>query len=209
MNVRRTNPSTAGMGCAHCGGEGDCFDSPAYGYAAAQSSRDQPGIDYTAMGLPTQTQVLAVNTNGAVAPLTNPSGIAPDLSSGYPMGINAGSPTAGANPSGWFASLFGPGNAVTKPGTAANALAQTSPDYPSPMALTVAQAFSNDYGDAQPGFVPLPKLNWTANNLSFVKRASITPQCVAVGAMNAHPLLLIGGAFALFYLLNQKKGRAA
>ena len=99
--------------------------------------------------------------------------------------------------------------AINVPGSMANTLAQTSPDYPSPMALTVAQSFGNNYGDAQPGILPLNP-NATADNLSFVRPMNVTAGCAASQAISSHPVLLVAGAFALFYFLNQKsKGKVS
>lgn len=186
--ITRTNPNTMGMGCAHCGGECDDFDSPAYGYAAAQSGRDQPGIDYSAMGMPSQTQLLAMSSGGAIQPLTQPS------TANYPYAVDGGYP----------ASVNGPSGIGALGATTSNVLAQTSPDYPTPTALTVSQAFQSavNGGGAQPGTVSLPMLNWAANNLSFVKPAA-APDCPVTNWVNTtNPLFLIGGVFAIVYLAN-------
>jgi hypothetical protein len=133
----------------------------------------------------TNSQKLAVATNGAVVPLTP---------------INSGGMS-------WMP--FSWGRAVNTPGTAANNLANTTPDNNlNPTQQTVIQSFSNDTGGAQPGVLPLYP-NATADGLSFVRKPPVSLQCQASSAISAHPLLLVGGAFALFYLLNQKKGRAA
>jgi hypothetical protein len=99
--------------------------------------------------------------------------------------------------------------AINIPGSAANNLAQTSPDYTSPIALAVAQSFGNDFGGAQPGVLPLSP-NETADSLSFVRPMNTTPGCAASQAISSHPVLLVAGAFALFYFLNQKsKGKVS
>jgi len=198
--VTRTNPAIRGMGCMWCGGAGDDFDSPAYGSGAVQSARDQAGIDYSAMGMPSQTQLMAASTNGAVQPLTAPQGPTSNtpyaISTGYPYSVQQ---------------TTGDDLAVLRPGTMANALTQTAPDYPTPTSLTVSQAFQGAVpGDAQPGYVPLPGLNWTANNLSFVQPPpNPGAACPVTSWANSNPWILIGAAFAVAYLASKGKQRRA
>ena len=162
MNVRRTNPSLTGLGCA-TGGCPTCFNGAVYGpNFSTGGAQSGGGVPYSVMSW------------------ADPSA---------PFGAN---PTA-----------------INVPGSMSNTLAQTSPDAPSAMALTVAQSFGNDYGDAQPGILPLSP-NETADNLSFVRPMNITAGCAASQSISAHPALLIVGTFALFYFLNQKsKGKVA
>ena len=130
--------------------------------------------------------VLAASVNGGVAQLSSTANSPYAVAGGYPSSIN-------------------------QAGSMANALTQTSPDYPTPTALTVAQAFQGMVpGDAQPGYVLLPGLNWTADNLSFVKPLA-GPACPVTNWLNSNPLLVIAGAFAVAYLAAQhgKRRRAA
>ena len=170
MKVTRTNPSVSGMGCPDCGGAPDCFMSPHYGYAAAQSDRDQPG--------------LVVNRSQ----LQGYDGGSMDISWRPPSQSSYGG-------------YFGMG-ALGAPGTTATALANTTPDGPNPTMQTVIDSFSNTVGSAQPGVLQLDP-NTTANNLSFVQPQKQSLQCQIVSDINSNPLLVIGGTFALFWLLSQ------
>lgn len=89
---------------------------------------------------------------------------------------------------------------INQPGTMANALARTTPDGVTPTGAAVVSAFSNNYGGAQPGVLPLDP-NWVANNLSFVRPVEPSLECQMNGAINSHPLIFIGGVFGLFWLL--------
>jgi hypothetical protein len=184
MNVTRTNPSMAGLGCA-CGDEGDCMCTP-YGNGARGAAL--PGIGSSMFVMPW----------GASSPtLVNPS---PPV----------GGPTANS-PSSWAGNDGYPA-AINTPGTVANTLAQTSPDYPTPTALTVAQAFQSAVpgAGAQPGVVSLPYLNWTANNTSFVKPAPGPSQtCPLTNWVNSNPLMLLAGAFIVAYFAGRPARRAA
>jgi hypothetical protein len=91
------------------------------------------------------------------------------------------------------------------PGTAANTLANVTPDDVNPTAQTVFDSFTNDHGGTQPGVLALDP-NATANNLSFVQPPPVSTQCELISTLNANPLLFIGGTFVLFYLLNQGHG---
>ena len=178
--IKRSNPSIKGMGCMWCGGAGDDFDSPAYGYSAAQSARDQPGIDYTAMGMPSQTQLLAASSDGTILPLTTPS------STTVP---------------------YAQQTSVNQPGSMALTLANTRTDNPTPTALTVSQSFQSGVpGSAQPGVVNLYP-NETADWLGYVQSAPGPAQlCPVTNWFNtANPWLLAGAAFAAVYLLSNPK----
>ena len=96
----------------------------------------------------------------------------------------------------------GQGLAVGVPGTAASALVQTSPDYPSPTSLAVVHSFSNEWAGAQPGVLPLNP-NWTANNLSFVKPLPQSPGCTFSQMIEGNPVVFIGGVFLLFMLVGR------
>lgn len=189
MNVTRTNPSLTGLGCSNCGGEDDCFGAAAHSgfqVAAMQSGANPMGMN------PAQWQ------------WTPPS--SPTLQVG-PM-PPPGAPTAN-NPMVWANNGYP--TSLNRPGSAAGTIAQTSPDYPTPTALTIAQAFQGaNPGDVQPGYVNMPNLNWTADNLSFVKPLPGAAQtCPAANAVNTNPLLFIVGVFAIAYFLGKPNRRAA
>lgn len=180
MNVNRTNRSMAGLGCSYSG-EGDCSCTP-YGKGAVGATL--PGMGASAFVMP-----WGASSPTLVNPLPPTSG-----------------PTANY-PASWVGNDGYPA-AINTPGTVANTLAQTSPDYPTPTALTVAQAFQSAVpgAGAQPGVVSLPYLNWTANHTSFVKPAPGPSQtCPLTNWVNSNPLLLLAGAFAVAYLAASPK----
>lgn len=90
---------------------------------------------------------------------------------------------------------------VQASGTAANTLARTTPDGATPTGQAVVDAFSNNYGGAQPGNLPLYP-NATADGLSFVHTPPPSLQCQIVNGLNNNPLLFIGAVFGVFYLAN-------
>lgn len=90
---------------------------------------------------------------------------------------------------------------VQASGSAANSLAKTTPDGATSTGQAVVDAFSNNYGGAQPGNLPLYP-NATADGLSFVRTPPPSLQCQIVNGLNSHPLLFIAGVFGVFYLAN-------
>lgn len=110
-------------------------------------------------------------------------------------------PPSMSSPNGYFGN-----QAAFQPGTAANMLLNQSPDGPTPTGGAVFDAFTNNAGGTQPGVLALDP-NATANNLSFIQAPPVSTECKVMSAINAHPLLLIGGVFGLFYLLNEHSGK--
>lgn len=228
MRVRRTNPVTRGMGCTSCSSEPDCYMSANSGYSSASNALPLPTTTVnTLSSLGTNGPGAVSGGNGSTVVLANPlpGNSAAVAQSGSPnSGVFLPQPNSYSNMSwnppsqsqygGFFgnggssASVGGQGAAVNTPGTTANALTQTSPDYPTPTALTVAHAFSNDSGGAQPGVLALSP-NMTADSLSFVRTPAPSQSCQFVSVLNSNPILFIGGAFLLVYLANyqSKKGR--
>lgn len=90
---------------------------------------------------------------------------------------------------------------INQPGTTANALARSTPDGATPTGQAVVSAFSNNYGGAQPGELPLNP-NERVNTLSFVQPVPMSLECQLTSAINSHPLIFIGACFGLFYLAN-------
>ena len=169
------------MGCMWCGGAGDDFDSPAYGYCAVQSARDQAGIDYAAMGMPSQTQLLAASTNGAITPLTTP------VTTPYVIAGMGGLGQTTAN----------------QAGSTTRNLAKST-DQPTPTALTVSQSFQSGVPcHTQPGVVNLDP-NQTANGLSWTKGVPMPSDlCPVTNWVNTtNPWMLAGATFAIMYLAN-------
>lgn len=101
---------------------------------------------------------------------------------------------------------FGNGGAgpmtINQPGSAANNLANATPDGATPTGVAVVNAFSNNYGGAQPGVLPLDP-NQTANSLSFVQPLQPSLQCQITNLINSNPLMFLGIVFGTFYLANQ------
>ena len=93
-------------------------------------------------------------------------------------------------------------NALKTSGTAANAIATSTADPPTPTGQAVFDAFSNNYGGVQPGHLPIYP-NGTADNLSFVQTPPPSLQCQLVSTMNANAGLFVVGTLALFWMLNK------
>ena len=96
---------------------------------------------------------------------------------------------------------------VNIPGTAANALATATPDGGTPIGTAVVNSFSNNYGGAQPGVLPLSP-NDTANNLSFAQPAVQSLQCQLTNAISGNPLMFLGIVFGVFYMANMGAHKA-
>lgn len=141
-------------------------------------------------------------TNGMGCPCTdNPTGMQGLGMSSY--SVASWNPPSQSSEGGYF----GMGTSVNTQGTAANALANASPDAPNPTTQAVFDAFGNDVGSAQPGVLQLYP-NATADNLTFVRPLELSTQCKVIGTLNSNPMWLIGGAFLLFYLTGQGTHKA-